>query len=127
MSVTQPNLCAAECDELIAFLEDLCADSGSGSFVRSLAGRSKRWISIHDILADQQVETLDRIAFRPLRKSDGFSPGNLKVHYVLDEDFVNNGSAIVVFALVGSQWTHVIHLRDQNDFTPAEMWLEGKE
>ncbi|WP_101923186.1 hypothetical protein [Tabrizicola sp. TH137] len=127
MSGTQPNLCVAECEELIAFLEDLCAESGSGSFVRNLSGRNERWVSVHDLLPDKKIETLDRFAFRPLRKSDRFSSGNLKVHYVLDEDFVNNGSAIVVFALVGSQWTHVIHLRDQNDFTPAEKWLEGQE
>ncbi len=50
--------------------------------------------------------------------------GNLKAHYVLDEDFINNGSAIVLFALVGSDWTRLVRVKDQNQFTSAEVWLE---
>lgn len=127
MTASQLKLCADEGAELIAFLEQLCVDSSPGSFLRDLASRTERWVSVRDLLSDDRADTLDRIGFVPQRRSEGFSPGNLKVHYVLGEDFVNNGSAIVVFALVGSQWTHVIHLQDQNDFTPAEKWLEGQE
>ena len=127
MTVSQPIPCDDEGAELIAFLEDLCVDGGPGSFARDLASRTETWASVRGPLSDDKADTLDRIGFSPLRKSDGFSPGNLKAHYVLDEDFVNNGSAIVAFALVGSQWTHVIHLGNQNDFTPAEKWLEGQE
>ena len=127
MTVSQPRLYFDEGAELIAFLEDLCVDNGPGSFARNLAGRTERWVTVRVLLSDQQVDTLDHIGFSPLTKGDGFSPGNLKAQYVLDEDFVNNGSAIVVFALVGSQWSHVVHLKDQNDFKPAEKWLEGQE
>lgn len=127
MTVSQPRPCDDEGAELIAFLEDLCVDGGPGSFPRDLASRTGRWVSVRDLLSHERADTLDRIGFSPLRRSDAFSPCNLKAHYVLDEDFVNNGSAIIVFALVGSQWTHVVHLRDQNGFTPAEKWLEGQE
>jgi hypothetical protein len=127
VTVSQSRSCTDVGTELIAFLEDLCVDGGPSSFSRDLASRKERWLSVRDLLSDDEAETLDRIGFSPLRRGDGFSPGNLKAHYVLDEDFVNNGSAIVVFALVGSQWTHVVHLRDQNDFTPAEKWLEGQD
>ena len=126
MNSTQPNPIFDECGELIAYLEDLCGDSGPGSFARILAGRNERWLTVSNLLSDQQVTTLDRIGFSPLQKCDGFSPCNLKAHYVLDKDFIKNGSAIVVFSLVGSLWTHVVHLKDQNDFTPAEKWLEGQ-
>ena len=44
---------------------------------------------------------------------------NLKAHYVLDEDFINNGTAFVLFALVGSDWTHVVRVNNQNRFTPV--------
>ena len=127
MSFTQPNPSFAEGDELIAFMDELCGAGDPYSFARNLSGRAERWVTVRDLLSDQHVATLDRIGFSPLRKCDGFSPCNLKAHYVLDEDYINNGSAIVIFTLVGSLWTHVVHLKDQNDFTPVEKWLEGQE
>ncbi len=31
-----------------------------------------------------------------------------------DEDSINDGSAIVIFSLVGSQWLHTVRIANQN-------------
>ncbi|MCZ8312362.1 MAG: hypothetical protein O9320_16060 [Magnetospirillum sp.] len=126
MSIATPVSVSVEGKELTAFLDQLCCDNDDTSFVFKLAGVNTRWTSVSDLLSDQQKELFDRIAFRPQRRGDGFSPGSLKAHYVLDEDFINSGSAIVIFSLVGTQWTHVVHVQGQNLFAPAERWLESQ-
>lgn len=108
---------------LVTFLNELCRRSDDNSFVFALAHSGARWSTVIDLLSDKQRDTIDKIAFKS--KNGGFSPANLKVHYVLDEDFINGGSAIVLFSIVGSEWTHLVHVADQNRFMHASIWLEG--
>lgn len=113
--------------QLVAFLDELCQPEQDNDFIIKLAQSRTRWASVSDLLLVPQKEALDQIGFRPLQKGDGFSPGNLKAHYVLDEEFINNGSAIILFSLVGAQWTHVVHVEDQNRITSPALWLEGED
>lgn len=126
MNVITPDPVAKEGQELTAFLDQLCCDSDDNSLVFTLASTNTRWTPVSDLLSDSQKELLDRIGFRPQRKGNGFSPCNLKAHYVLDEDFINSGSAIVILSLVGTRWMHVVHVKDQNQLTPAARWLEDQ-
>lgn len=102
-------------------LHALCAVEGSEGFVCRLAKETSRWSSVEDLLGEVAKDQLCEIAFRPRIARDGFSVGNLKAHYILDEDFINNGSAIVLFSLVGAFWTHIERVSDQNEFTNAQM------
>lgn len=106
------------------FLARLCASTEDGAFVWQMAKTETRWSTVEDLLTEPDREELWCIAFRS--KQGGFSSCNLKAHYVLDEDFINEGSAFILFALVGSQWTHVISVRDQNRVTTAATWLQGQ-
>lgn len=110
--------------QLTGFLTILCSNSEDGGFVWRLAKALTRWSSLDRLLTETERAELHRIAFRS--KSGGFSACNLKAHYVLDEDFINNGSAYILFALVGSTWTHLISVSDQNRFTTASAWLTGE-
>ena len=112
-------------EALQQFLFELCNTGDDEDFVRRLARTTARWTTVQDLLPQQARAELDRIAFRSA--IGGFSPGNLKAHYVLDEDFVNDGSAFVLFALVGSDWTYVIRASNQNRFTSASLWLAGED
>jgi hypothetical protein len=98
----------------------LCAES-NGRFVKSLAISSARWSSVAELLQGSDLAALVRLAY-----AEGLSPCNLKAHYVLDEDFVDGGTAFVVFALVGSAWAHVVRLRGQAAVAPPEAWLDGE-
>lgn len=108
---------------LESFLVRLCRSSDDGSFAWRLAKATDRWSTVQDLITKTDFEELQRIAFRS--GPGGFSPGNLKAHYVLDEDFINDGTAFILFALVGSRWTHVISIGDQNRFTSVATWLQG--
>lgn len=98
----------------------LCAES-EGLFVRSLAACSARWSGVPELLRGSDLAALEGLAY-----TEGFSPGNLKAHYVLDEDFVDGGTAFVVFALVGSAWVHVVRLSGQTAVVPPQAWLDGE-
>ena len=106
------------------FLSGLCSNNEDGSFVWQLAKTVTRWSSVDSLLTEMDRAELQRIAFRS--SHGGFSAGNLKAHYVLDEDFINDGSAYILFALVGSTWTHVISVSEQNRFTTVSVWLAGE-
>lgn len=109
---------------LESFLARICGSNDDGSFVWRLAKATDRWSTVQDLITETDLEELQRIAFRS--RQGGFSPGNLKAHYVLDEDFINDGTAFILFALVGSRWTHVISIRDQNRITSTATWLQGQ-
>lgn len=98
----------------------LCAES-DGPFVRCLARSPARWSSVAELLREPDLAALERLAY-----AEGLSPSNLKAHYVLDEDFVDGGTAFVVFALVGSPWAHVVRLQGQTAIVPPEAWLDGE-
>jgi hypothetical protein len=83
-----------------------------------------RWLSVDESLSESRRKELQDITFNS--PGGGFSPCNLKAHYVLDEDFIDGGSALIVFALVGSTWNQVIRVREQNIFVSADTWL-GEE
>ncbi|MEO5331712.1 MAG: hypothetical protein H7839_06780 [Magnetococcus sp. YQC-5] len=111
-------------DKLKDFLSRLCASTDDGSFVWQMATATSRWSSVEDLLAETDRQELWRIAFNS--ELGGFSACNLKAHYVLDEDFVNDGSAFILFSLVGSVWTYVVAVKDQNRFTTVDTWLQGE-
>ena len=104
---------------------DAFCEGGKGEFVRKLAKATERWSTVRQLLSTSQQATLSTFTHSP-RGSVGFSLGNLKAHYVLDEDFVDGGTALVVFALVGSTWTHVVRVTGQAAFVPPEAWLDGE-
>lgn len=106
------------------FLTGLCSNNEDGSFVWLLAKTVTRWSSVDILLAEVDRAELHRIAFNS--SHEGFSAGDLKAHYVLDEDFINDGSAYILFALAGSTWTHVISVSEQNRFTTVSVWLAGE-
>ena len=107
------------------FLQDICSSNATGSFVRRLAANNERWTSVESLLDAGQKVLLDEIAFQSFE--GGFSSCNLKVHYVLDEDFIDGGSAFALFSLVGSTWSWVLRLKNQNDFIPTSDWLDGAQ
>lgn len=108
---------------LCAFLNDVCRDDSEHGFVRKLENASTRWSTVQNHLSPAEKTALELIAFQ---SADGFfSPGNLKAHYVLDEDFVSAGSAFVLFSLVASNWTHVVAVSNQNKFTTTADWMSG--
>lgn len=106
---------------LITFLAQICNLNDEGGFVRHVALGNARWFSVEECLSEPERKELHNIAFNS--PSGGFSPGNLKAHYVLDEDFIDGGNALIVFALVGSTWSHVIRVREQNIFVSVDTWL----
>jgi len=121
----EPSPCQHELPDLRQFLHVLCRIEGREGIVYRLAKEAARWSAVEHFIGETEKAELREIAFRPRVPGDGFSPCNLKAHYVLDEDFINNGSAIVLFSLVGARWTHVEYVSNQNAFTTAEMWLDG--
>jgi hypothetical protein len=112
----------ADCiQRLTAFLAQICSSNEEGGFVRQVALSNARWLAVEQCLSEPNRNVLRDLAFN---SPDGFfSPCNLKAHYVLDEDFIDGGSALIVFALVGSTWNHVIRVRDQNIFISVDAWL----
>jgi hypothetical protein len=108
-------------ERLTKFLAQICSSNGEGGFVRQVALGNARWLSVEECLSEQKRNELQDIAFNSSVGS--FGPCNLKAHYVLDEDFIDGGSALIVFALVGSTWNHVIRVREQNIFVSVDAWL----
>ena len=108
---------------LCALLNDMCRHDSEQGLVRKLAKASMRWSTVQDYLTPAERTALEQIAFHSAVGS--FSPENLKAHYVLDEDFVNAGSAYVLFSLVAGTWSHVVAVSNQNNFTSAAVWMSG--
>ena len=106
------------------FLNELCISDDKDSLSRQFALTQTRWTSVEDLLKQSDRVRLHQIAFNS--PEGGFSPGGLKAHYVLDEEFINGGSALIVFRLVGSDWTFVVQLNNQNRFTPPSLWCAGE-
>lgn len=111
-------------DGLKRFLEQVCRNQEGDAFVGQLASSRARWASVEDSLSAADRLELSRIAFES--RVGGFSASNLKAHYVLDEDVINDGTAFILFSIVGSDWTHVIRVNNQNRFTPVSTWLAGE-
>lgn len=108
-------------ERLTTFLAQICSSNDEGGFVRRVALGNARWLSVTECLSEEKRSEFKRIAFNsPL---GGFGSCNFKAHYVLDEDFIDGGSALIVFALVGSTWNHVIRVREQNIFVSVDAWL----
>ena len=74
-----------------------------------------RWCSVKTILKKdlKAIKLLDSFAFDEVDPNFSFSSGNLKAMYLPDEDFINGGSAIIIFTIVGSTWRHIISLDNQ--------------
>ena len=113
---------APDCMErLTTFLAQLCNSNDEDGFVRRVALGSMRWLSVTKCLSEAERREFEQIAFKSAL--GGFGSCNFKAHYVLDEDFIDGGSALIVFALVGSTWNHVIRVREQNIFVSVDAWL----
>jgi hypothetical protein len=74
-----------------------------------------RWCTVEDILKKYEDVNflLNKFSFKGLDPKSSFSSGNLKASYLPDEDFINYGSAIIIFSLVGSNWLHTVRLKNQ--------------
>jgi hypothetical protein len=72
---------------------------------------------VEELLVDasDSKALLKKYAFHGLDPNISFSSGNLKAQYIPDEDFINDGSAVVLFAIVGSQWIHCVRINRQNE------------
>ncbi len=90
------------------FLEDLANDKIIPDFTDLLVTTPNetdndyfsigdRWCSVYELLKDSSEarELLRKFAFQNLDPDFSFSDGNLKAQFIPDEDFINNGSAIV--------------------------------
>lgn len=106
------------------FLDGACSGSPN-TFVFKLAEQTTRWSTVEDSLSAEQVKQLHGLAYSA--GAGNFSHGNLKAHYVLDEDFVDGGTALIIFALVGSTWTYVVRVTGQAALVPIDAWLKGSE
>ena len=74
-----------------------------------------RWCSVEGLLANNRssLELLHQYAFKEFDPTFSFSACNLKAQYIPDEEFINNGSAIIIYSIVGSEWRHTIRVGDQ--------------
>jgi hypothetical protein len=108
-------------ERVTAFLAQLCNWNDESGFVRRVALANARWLSVAECLSEAKRSEFEQIACNsPL---GGFGSCNFKAHYVLDEDFIDGGSALIVFALVGSTWNHLIRVGEQNIFVSGDAWL----
>ncbi|NMO71866.1 hypothetical protein [Vibrio breoganii] len=109
------------------FLDALANDILESSFTERLIttptpydnhyyNQGDRWCGVEGLLADSHdtKELLRKYAFHGLDPNFSFSSGNLKAQYIPDEGFINDGSAIIIFAIVGSQWMHCVRLKGQS-------------
>jgi hypothetical protein len=55
---------------------------------------------------------LNQFAFEARDNNFSFTAGNLKAKYIPNEDFVDNGSAFIIFSLIGIKWNHVVLVKD---------------
>ncbi|CEO38572.1 hypothetical protein [Photobacterium kishitanii] len=112
----------------IEFLETLANDALDHRFIERLITtptaqdnhyfhQGDRWCCVEDLLVDlsDAKKLLRKYAIHGIDPSISFSSGNLKAQYIPDEDFINDGCAVVVFAIVGSQWIHCVRLSGQNE------------
>lgn len=111
-------------ETLKRFLQEICDSNAEDAFIRRLSSAGQRWSTVKDLVSVEQKRQFVEIAFRS--HFGGFSAGNLKAHYVLDEDFIDGGSALVLFSLVGSTWNYVVRIQEQNSFIPVSAWLEER-
>lgn len=76
-----------------------------------------RWCGVEDLIKGEQALNvmLNDFAFKGRDSEFAFSSGNLKAQYIPNEDFVGNGSAFVLFSLVGTKWSHIAWVEDELD------------
>jgi len=113
------------CFSFIDFLELLSSNQLVHDFTKRMIttpnieengyfGIGDRWCGIDDLLKgnDEIRNLLNQFAFEARDKNFSFSAGNLKAQYIPNEDFVDNGSAFIIYSLVGSKWNHVVWVKD---------------
>jgi hypothetical protein len=116
----------SSCTSFLEFLNSLAEDKLIPGFTESLIktpneednyyySMGDRWCSVEDILKphDNFNTLLYKFAFEGLDPDFAFSSCNLKASYLPDEDFINDGSALVIFSLVGANWLHTVGLKNQ--------------
>lgn len=74
-----------------------------------------RWCCVESLIKNDReaLKILRQFAFEGRDHNFSFSSGNLKVQYIPNEDFVDGGSAFVIFSLVGTNWSHVVYIKDE--------------
>lgn len=118
--------CSIRYASLEDFLNDLATNPKFSYAVQAFAlYRNDGWLSVEEILgrSSEAGRILNDLAFERSDTSFSFSPCNLKVRYLFDEDFVNEGSALLVFNLVATRWVHLVWLSNQNE----EIFEESRE
>jgi hypothetical protein len=107
------------------FLDVLLIDSEYAGFVGELRKKpqeryyeEEKWHSVQQLLKPypDAACALNEYAFKRRDKSMSFSSGNLKACYIIDEDFVNDGRAFVLFNLVATNWFYVGAVSKQGGF-----------
>lgn len=114
------------CTTFLDFLDLLAEDKLIPEFTEELIqtpnpennyyySMGNRWCTVEDILKryEDVNSLLTQFSFKGADPEFSFSSGNLKASYLPDEDFINDGSAIVIFSLVGSDWLHTVRLKNQ--------------
>lgn len=107
---------SVEYASLTDFLDDLATNPKFAYAVEAFARqKDDGWIGVEAALGSETEAgmMLHELAFERM-DTPVFSACNLKVRYLFDEDFVNDGSALLVFNLVATPWVHLVWLRDQN-------------
>lgn len=132
--MTYPNRTQAQgaSHSFLEFLEKLSNNEIDENFTLNLINNpskdnnfyfsiGERWCSVSDLLkCNSHARDLFRqYACEQIDPDFSFSTGNLKAQYIPDEDFINDGSAIILYSLVGSTWSHTVHVNNQ-----LKDWLE---
>lgn len=114
------------CFNFIDFLELLSSNQLVNDFTKRMISTPNieengyfnigdRWCTVQDLVkSNKEIRgLLDKFAFEARDNNFSFSTGSLKAQYIPNEDFVDNGSAFIIYSLVGSKWNHVIWVKDE--------------
>jgi hypothetical protein len=105
------------------FLDDLAKNPKFAFAVNAFAERrNEGWLSVEEVLGRETDvgQILTDLAFKRLDTPWEFSACNLKVRYMFDEDYVDDGRAILLFNLVATRWVHLVWLANQNEIVSKD-------
>ncbi len=136
MSHTKKSV--SNCFDFIEFLELLSSNQLIGDFTKRMItmpnieengyfGIGDRWCGVEDLLKGNKeiIHLLNQFACEARDKNFSFSACDLKCQYIPNEDFVDNGSAFIIYSLVGDKWNHVVWVK--NDLVVWNEVLKEKE
>lgn len=123
--MSQTKKLVSNCYDFIEFLELLSSNQLIGDFTKRMMATPNfevngyfnigdRWCGVKELLKDNKQISylLDQFAFEAKDNNFSFSADNLKCQYIPNEDFVDNGSAFIIYSLVGDKWNHVVRVKN---------------